>query len=268
MESVTQFAARIKSKYPDYSDIPDAELVSRIIDKHPEYKEAVDLSTPELAPNTGAGGMGDVKMAESPAGPSPAPYKDPNFSGGFGQANTQAAAMVPRFLGDVAQSASTGIFNAAAQGIQDNPNHPIDAIGGIIKNEAKNLASPFHTFEKPIQSTSETLQRAGVDNTPQPFPMRYPGEVAPGGDAPIPGLADQAGLVADMVAPIPGAGAAKAVGTAVQEGELASKAMTGAGKAAQKMPERARRRKPFSRRGYFQAARAKRTTRPPTYPRN
>lgn len=42
-ESVAQFAARIKSKYPDYQSVPDKELVDRIIAKHPEYKSQVDL---------------------------------------------------------------------------------------------------------------------------------------------------------------------------------------------------------------------------------
>lgn len=42
-ESVEQFAARIKSKYPDYQSVPDKELVDRIIAKHPEYKSQVDF---------------------------------------------------------------------------------------------------------------------------------------------------------------------------------------------------------------------------------
>lgn len=52
-----------------------------------------------------------------------------------------------------------------------------------------------------VQSFSTALQRAGVDNKPQPPPMRYPGEVFPGGEAPMMGLADQGGLIADLAVP-------------------------------------------------------------------
>lgn len=168
-----------------------------------------------------AGGMGDLRMAESPAGPAPLPpqpYKDPNFSGGYGQPNTKAAMIVPRFVGDAAKSASTGIVNAAFQGVQDNWGHPIDAVGGVIKQELKNIASPLHTFEKPVQSSSESFQRAGLPNNPMKPPMRYPGEQWPGGDAPIIGLADQAGLVADMFTPAIGLGLVKPIARGISAG--------------------------------------------------
>ena len=46
-ETVEQFAARIKAKYPDYQSVPDKELVDRIIAKHPEYKSQVDFAAPK-----------------------------------------------------------------------------------------------------------------------------------------------------------------------------------------------------------------------------
>jgi len=209
MESVSEFAQRIKTKYPDYAEIPDEELVTRILDKHPDYRPMVDLGNPD---NSGqAGGMGDVKMAESQAGAPPVPYKDPNFSGGFGQPNTHAAAMIPRFVGDAGKALSTGIVNAAAQGAQDNWGHPLDMLAGIAGDELKNIASPFHAFEHPIQSSSESLQRMGVANTPMAPPQTLGsyipgyGSNYPGGDAPIMGLADQGGTIADMFTPVFGA---------------------------------------------------------------
>ena len=53
-ESVAQFAARIKSKYPDYVSVPDRELVDRILTKYPEYKDQVSLEnvTVSMAPST------------------------------------------------------------------------------------------------------------------------------------------------------------------------------------------------------------------------
>jgi hypothetical protein len=198
MDSVAEFAQRIKTKYPDYAEVPDEELVTRILDKHPDYRPMVDLGNTD---NGGqAGGMGDVKMAESPAG---APQPSKEWLGYYGpRPNPEALAAVPRFAGDVGKSLSTGIINAAAQGTQDNWGHPLDILAGIAGDELKNVASPFHTFETPIQSTATSLERAGVPNAPQPPPMRYPGEVFPGGDAPIPGLAEQAGTTADMFTPL------------------------------------------------------------------
>ncbi len=216
MESVTDFSARIKSKYPDYAEIPDADLVSRILDKHPEYKDVVDLSHPDNG--QGAGGMGDVKMAESPAGTAPQPYQPPDYikalNAGAQPGAWSAAKAALQFAGDVGNIFPMGAANAAVQGVQDNWGHPLDILAGIAGNELKNIASPFHTFEKPIQSSSESLQRMGVPNTPMAPPMRYPGEIFPGGNAPMAGLADQAGTAADIVGPLVGVEAIKAAGAA------------------------------------------------------
>lgn len=175
--------------------------------------ENESMATPQGGP---AGGMGDVKMAESQAGQSQ-PYETPAYvnaqRAGAQPGAWDAAKPVARFAGDVAQAISTGPVNAAVQGVQDNWGDPIGMVGGVIANEAKNLASPFHDFENPIQSSGESLERAGVDNTPQRPPMRYPGEQFPGGDAPMMGLADQAGIVADVLTPpFAAAGIAKAAG--------------------------------------------------------
>lgn len=220
MESVSAFAARIKGKYPDYAEIPDAELVSRVIYKHPDYRPMVDLGVPDNgAP---AQGMGDLKMAERQA-EQPQPYETPAYvnaqRAGAQPGAWDAAKPVIRLAGDVGQSMSTGPVNAAVQGVQDNWGDPVGVFGGVLKNEAKSLANPVanligNPFETPVQSSSESLQRAGVDNTPQRPPMRYPGEQFPGGDAPMIGLADQAGVVADYLSPMAGAKALKLAGKA------------------------------------------------------
>jgi hypothetical protein len=41
--SITDFAKQIKSKYPDYSDLDDDDLVERIVRKNPVYADQVDL---------------------------------------------------------------------------------------------------------------------------------------------------------------------------------------------------------------------------------
>ena len=41
MPSRQEFAASIKAKYPQYAEIPDDELVTRILDKHPVYRDKI-----------------------------------------------------------------------------------------------------------------------------------------------------------------------------------------------------------------------------------
>ena len=41
--SPAQFAARIKSQYPEYKDIADDVLAQKIVSKYPEYAESVDF---------------------------------------------------------------------------------------------------------------------------------------------------------------------------------------------------------------------------------
>lgn len=53
-ETIEQFAARIKAKYPDYKDVNDTDLVNRIISKHPEYKDSVDFGTGQPVAKTQA----------------------------------------------------------------------------------------------------------------------------------------------------------------------------------------------------------------------
>ena len=45
MPSPQEFAASIKAKYPQYAEIPDDELVTRILDKHPVYRDRVSPTT-------------------------------------------------------------------------------------------------------------------------------------------------------------------------------------------------------------------------------
>jgi hypothetical protein len=70
--SVQDFASKIKSKYPEYKNIEDNELVNKIIAKYPVYKEQIEFSQKK---NDGQplkpGGQ------EKPTGVSPTPSKSP-----------------------------------------------------------------------------------------------------------------------------------------------------------------------------------------------
>jgi hypothetical protein len=43
--NVDQFAEKVKAKYPEYKDVDNATLTSKIIDKYPEYKDQVNLES-------------------------------------------------------------------------------------------------------------------------------------------------------------------------------------------------------------------------------
>lgn len=48
--TIEQFGQKVKSKYPQYKDVDDAELGRKVIEKYPEYKSQVSLEQPKLAP--------------------------------------------------------------------------------------------------------------------------------------------------------------------------------------------------------------------------
>ena len=48
--TVEQFAQSIKAKYPAYANIPDAELVQKVVEKYPVYKDQVDFDVSEPEP--------------------------------------------------------------------------------------------------------------------------------------------------------------------------------------------------------------------------
>ena len=56
MPSPQEFAASIKAKYPQYAEIPDDELVTRILDKHPVYRDRISQ------PAQAAGGIDPAKL--------------------------------------------------------------------------------------------------------------------------------------------------------------------------------------------------------------
>jgi hypothetical protein len=50
--SSDQFAAQIKAKYPQYKDVPNAELTQKIVAKYPQYKDKVKMEA-HMPGNTG-----------------------------------------------------------------------------------------------------------------------------------------------------------------------------------------------------------------------
>lgn len=176
-----------------------------------------------------AGGMGDLRMAESPAGArviatAPPPPQQQRYSS-FADINPRSdynpgkpIADVGRFAGNVGQIIP-GIGNAAAQAVQDNmgPNgSPLGLARDLVYNQIKNVVNPIIPGPNLIQGTSESLQRAGIPNTPEALQnagsMPSMGQYNPnniprtGKETALPGAADQLGNVIDQAvnyAPIP-----------------------------------------------------------------
>lgn len=94
-ETVEQFAARIKAKYPDYQSVPDRELVERITTKYPEYKNQVDFGSAEQV---------DVKLDFNPP--------EEKTLAGFGENLLESGA---KFAGDIGQAvvAAPGLISSA-----------------------------------------------------------------------------------------------------------------------------------------------------------
>lgn len=48
-QTLEQFGQTIKAKYPEYNDIPDAELGQKMLAKYPQYQDTVSTSSPQTA---------------------------------------------------------------------------------------------------------------------------------------------------------------------------------------------------------------------------
>lgn len=107
-------AQKIKAKYPQYADIPDAELEQKILAKYPQY---ADLSS---APQSGSGGYPTTKL-EIPANVST-------------QTNAGDVTASGSFIGDVGKTlgdVGTGFGNAVQQGISGQINPLSAGIQGL-----------------------------------------------------------------------------------------------------------------------------------------
>ncbi len=167
-------------------------------------------------------GMGDLKAAENPAPLDP--YQ--TVYGMDGKPIVSPGLSVPlNFMGNAAQSLSTGPINAAVQGIQDKGFTGAGA-WQVGKNEVKSAINPFVPGPNPIQSSTQSLERAGVPNTPQTV-YGMDGKPINTGT----GLADILGGAADTFTPVWGIGAAGKAAELTKAG-LASEAVTNALKGA------------------------------------
>lgn len=74
-----EFAKLLKEKYPVYANIPDEELVSQVLEKHPQYRTQVE------DPHQQAGSVFDFRGGETTEGGQPVEHEPDTWMGGFGK---------------------------------------------------------------------------------------------------------------------------------------------------------------------------------------
>src|SRR3990167_1222156 len=82
--TISEFATKIKDKYPQYKDIDDSTLTEKILAKYPQYREQVELKKKIISGN-GISDLGNGVLARpkadkpalSPQKPTPSPEVNP-----------------------------------------------------------------------------------------------------------------------------------------------------------------------------------------------
>lgn|GEM_PF-5658731 len=128
--SVDDFAAKIKAKYPDYSDMDNRDLAQRIVAKHPEYKQSVNLDAPAkpaLVPD-------DARISAPESGPVAWLDRQYNRMRDFMGADHKPA-------GDVIGGMALGPIRAA-KGYAQAHEHPVRGINNMIGGIGQTVALP------------------------------------------------------------------------------------------------------------------------------
>lgn len=75
--SISEFAAKVKSKYPEYKDVDDSLLVSKMIEKYPVYANRVDIGVKKKEPSEVSPSKPSAKPSASATSLSFAPKGQP-----------------------------------------------------------------------------------------------------------------------------------------------------------------------------------------------
>lgn len=153
-ETVEQFAARIKAKYPEYANVPDVELADRVLKKYPEYKSVIGGNLPGMpSPPT---------METSPAGEAYSLYQH---------------------LGDAFEKIPQGLHGLASQLGEAEKGSP-EGLQSLGHTAAETIKAPLRELAGRPQPGQSVL------TAPQSASQRFTGAVsiATGGD-PVAGRA-------------------------------------------------------------------------------
>ena len=98
--SVGEFAAKIKSKYPEYKDIDDSELTNKMLSKFPVYKDQVDFTEKKNVGQPSRIGGQEQKTSINPPTPSQSPS---SLQEGEEKSSWQTNALNPAYAAQQAQ---------------------------------------------------------------------------------------------------------------------------------------------------------------------
>jgi hypothetical protein len=157
--SSSEFAAKIKAKYPDYASIPDTELIAKMITKYPEYRDKVSFGAPQqnysaMSPQqlasqamSNSGITGNQRLAAS--APQVNMQQQPTMAGAY--ANSVADNV----------SHAKNIYSAFGQDVKDLATNPRAYVGGPISGGIDAL-----TTSPQQPSATEALAGAAGINAP------------------------------------------------------------------------------------------------------
>lgn len=201
--SMSAFGQLIKSKYPDYADVPDEELAAAVIAKHPEYADKVQQPTAQPTPDTtgdrSKGFFGrlydDLKGRVKSVGENEGRLL--NQQQGVGATALQDAGQLAGGIGDViSEGLTSGFRTLAPQGVQD----AVKDTGDRISNTGfvKDIAGRAQTFaqDHPVATANlgAVANIASILPTPElGISAGIKGAVGAGIERLAPGLAERVG---------------------------------------------------------------------------
>lgn len=170
MISVTDFAAKIKAKYPQYQNVDDTTLTQKIVEKYPVYKGQVDLSTGGdkqvgLASSIG-GALAQKFGGQAPDTTAPAPKMMVGSSDAGQQlVNKQTASTVQNFNRsgfDLSGSQINKISNASPdeaeqinQGLDEVQGQQLGAFGNLAYRTGQNAVAGVKQIGGGIQKMGQ-----------------------------------------------------------------------------------------------------------------
>jgi hypothetical protein len=203
--SITEFASKIKAKYPDYSDMDDTVLVNKIIDKYPEYKSTVDLGSSAPAPKTELPQFAQQAQEPQPqadagySGPvlpqsgsvAPSPQQQPiQPAAQIGRPPSLQQAIVPRSYGQNPQAPG-----AAARSISDLVSLPMRsfdaiAVGAGTLSGGGSLQQAYNEGKGELVRTSPSENATGFEKFMQPQSPSFTAGMIPYGGIAAEGISN------------------------------------------------------------------------------
>ncbi len=117
--TLEQFGQTVKAKHPEYNDLSDADVATKVIAKYPQYKDMVSSITPAATPPEDTRNL--YQRSRDAYNAATKPYTE-----------TQEH-QVPHSMGELGTEVGKGVGNIGA-GLYGAVLHPLDTAGNLIKS--------------------------------------------------------------------------------------------------------------------------------------